>query len=354
MRLTAWMLAAACLAGCTVTLEGAPCYTDANCPGTQHCGREGKCEQGPVPEDLACERAALTLSERTSECLGGPAELWRAYQDVRTLCAAVVAGVKAGRIEYDPMKLEACQQTLRAYRCDDLSADDILVGCAAFNPKQTFGDRCGTSLDCIDGWCDTRTLCPGNCRPIKRLGTTCDASQDRCEKHSRCAGFPSTCGPYPTACNLFSYCDVSRSYCDASGMCAPKATSGACEPSVVYQPCAPRYTCAGPSGGAHACQPAKGEGEPCTPGNNECQILLYCSPGPDSRCTRQPLVGQTCGYHGGEIAYCLNGWCESNTVCRAPLEPGSVCTNAEQCGRWGECRPSDDPMVKVCRATVCG
>ncbi len=62
------LAAAVALAACSVKLEGAPCTSDANCPGQQGCGADGKCTQAaaacpgtaalvnyPPPPSLNCQ-----------------------------------------------------------------------------------------------------------------------------------------------------------------------------------------------------------------------------------------------------------------------------------------------------------
>lgn len=343
--------------GCKWDVAGAPCGSNRECPHQQYCDRQGTCQNGQTPIDYACEQIASALAQRIATCVGGDSPSWLATADATTICQQVVDSVGAGRMTYDEPALEDCKDELASRSCSDIAPSQMLENCAALQPAVVGGQACTGDLDCAGGFCDTSATCPGTCRPYVQENAAC-GSTDRCAPGMECRG--SKCLPWVTEgqpCGGGNgNCEPTQLYCDPTNVCAKRVRSGTCNGLLCWTQirgvqdigttqlncqCAQRFNCVDPGTGA-VCVPAKTLGESCTPGKNECELELACISG---ICAKKPVIGETCGFIGGEYVNCAEGSCRGST-CSNFIALGQSCSNNADCGPSAHCD-------QVCKADRC-
>ncbi|WP_309894897.1 hypothetical protein [Archangium sp.] len=351
------------LAGCTVQVVGAECDDDLHCPSKQRCGPQGRCVEGARAADTLgedCRTAVATLARHADECIRGASGSSLQLVDAETVCDAVTASVRGGRLAYAPEELGACVRAFRTMPCEELTLEDftrggLLARCGAFRPLTAEGGACGGTLDCQGGWCDARASCPGVCRRYVPAGASCDGSVP-CQPGSGCSfGVCRADARLGEPCNFGVRCDpAARLACGADNRCLTRATSGPCQ---TADQCAPGHACVKVSadagaGSARECRPARTQGESCMPGLGECGGLLFCDAATSS-CLPWPQSGQTCGDvegTGTELG-CLGSRCAFGPfftrLCQPYIALGQACSQDLECGPVAACRN------RVCVATWC-
>lgn len=339
-------------------LQFARCDNNDNCPSQQFCDRDHLCHTGETPIDYACEQIATALADRITSCVGGRSDLWLATAQASILCREVVASVGAGRMTYAWRELESCKRELEQRSCTDIYVSQLLEHCTALQPAVAPTQACTGNLDCAGGFCDTSSTCPGLCRAFIAPGGAC-TSADKCEFGSDCTnGHCTKRGKLGDSCGFASTaaCEPTQLFCDGTSHCAARKSSAAsCNPLLCWTAiragqdlglqqlgcsCAQGANCVDYGSGA-GCVAARGLGEACVAGRNDCQLEFACLGGV---CAPQPRLGEPCGLVGGEIVLCAEGRC-SNGVCSQFVTAGQSCGNGD-CGATAHCD-------SVCRADVC-
>lgn len=327
--------------GCTVTVVGAPCDADDNCPRDQHCGEDGACVAGARTPESACLIVGELLARRAQDCFGGQPSTWMKLVDLPALCTAAAASATAGRLDFAPEDFGACQRGVPGLACSLLDAQDVLRGCGAFHGQVQPEGACAHMSDCAGGWCDTAGACPGVCRAYVAAEGDCSVAGSRCAPGTACTdtGSGRVCKPYRKeneACGTVGACEPPNLFCQA-GVCRPKQTSGSCNP--FSSTCATRHVCVD-LGGGYACVPAKVSGETCVAGRLECELGQFC--GAEGKCREWPGPGEDCLLSATELAPCLNGKCElvlgSGMRCQVPTPLGGTCGNENECVTSATCR----------------
>jgi hypothetical protein len=348
--------------GCSVQVVGAPCDDDLQCPREQHCGPARTCEEGARTQDMlveSCRAALVELATRADACFGGTAEGYQQVVDPAVVCASVEAGVRAGRLEFVPDQLAACQRRLRELPCGEAARalDGLLLDeCAAFVPRVQDGAACGSTAECSGGWCKTANTCPGTCTRFIPVGGAC-TPESRCQPGSLCAsGICRRDAGLGESCAAGVRCDPdSNTYCGPESRCVERRTSGAC---TRPEECAAGHVCARTQPelrdqSPRECRPVKSQGEECQPGAQECELLHYCDAG-TRRCRPWPGAGSACGdvNDTGEFALCLGARCALGSffqlICQPYLAPGERCLSDLDCGGAAACRQG------ACTPTWCG
>jgi hypothetical protein len=232
-----------------------------------------------------------------------------------------VAGVKAGRTQYDGNAAAECFDALRAQpwscnqndpsppyppACLQIFKGTGARGAACFH----FGADC-SSAACNDTSCPSDgTCCAGVCddppdtaHPIP-LGGDCSAFTAVCADALSCSASAGslTCVSVPPGLALGQDCNPNSS---TSGYCPSNAK---CEPSSSTL-----------LGGT--CTALPDEGDPCDPAANDCSTSYdYCDPVART-CVPKIAIGQPCpsGYGCVDYANCVSGTCVSQK------RPGETC-----------------------------
>ncbi|MCI0670173.1 MAG: hypothetical protein L0Y64_06910 [Myxococcaceae bacterium] len=354
----AWMGAVAFLwLGCTVQTVGAPCEDDLQCPTGQHCSILATCKEGARSvEQLgeSCTQLMEELVARAGVCHGSPRDASLRAVDAKGMCASLQRSVAEGRLDFVPEQFGACARAARAADCAIVThvawaREGLLAVCPAFVPKVAGGAACSSSAECVDGWCDTKSACPGVCKRYVPAGSPCTA-QDLCAPGSTCVSDECrTDAKLAEACPLFGVQCAADAFCGDGSTCEARKTSGACTARGWdgHAECALGHHCVpvDPQAGADSpreCRPVKELGETCTPGAHECGALLYCDDA-SRTCQSYPGAGAACGnpQRTGETVGCLGtqcsaaGWFEN--ACQ-PYQPSGVgCLTDDACGPGGTC-----------------
>jgi hypothetical protein len=260
-------------------------------------------------------------------------------------CAAVADSVSAGRVKYDPSKLQGCLDQISKVTCADWYGNKV-PQCDALVGTVAGGGECHTYSDCNAGQCNLFASCPSTCLAYVDVNGPCDGKTKLCNPSTtRCDADTLTCVPYNYVdlggvCNgNAAYSNRAVAYCDGTNHCAPLKTSGACEYSFE---CATGYVCAGPQKGT-ACQQAVGLGGSCTPGYEQCIYPGACDASTHTCVERK--VNDPCGQLNlPENQTCVEGSCvyDTNTTgtCVAFRKDGETCgaQGMANCGAASYCR----------------
>jgi hypothetical protein len=171
---------------------------------------EGGASDGPPPTSIAIAdfpgAAADAWCGRVYECcspddrlggtLTGGSQAECRFQVATALTVAFSAArdeADAGRVTYDPGAAATCLADLRAGSCDALRARAAELPCkGALHPAVAVGGACASTLDCVDGFCQTPAepvdagAAAGVCVAHGEVGAACDAD-DACAS-GFCAG----------------------------------------------------------------------------------------------------------------------------------------------------------------------
>lgn len=323
------------LSACVLELDGAPCEQDSNCPRAQWCQLDGTCTSHTPTVAEACELVVEMATRKTASCYGGRVENWRQEIPSPAICEAIARGVAEETLTFTPTTeaIRQCNASVLDRGCEALSVPTALNNCDLFAAAAAAGSPCNTPYDCTDGWCEVTSSCPGSCTAYIEDDQACVAG-DRCRPGSVCAsdGF---CRKYRLpgeACSSELPCDPYLANCNGNpGTCEPKRLSGGCS----LTECAATYRCSPPLFGG-TCNPARAVGEPCTPGQYQCEALSHCS-NVTNQCEPFSTVGDGCGLNfEGEISLCIASRCDGNS-CSNFVAEGQACNNDGECGPMAHC-----------------
>jgi hypothetical protein len=305
-----------------------------------------------------------------SRCDGVPLDYARRLFASDVPCNRFAADIAAHRIAFDGTHGASCLQaigTVLAACGGSTSMQDAAACAGVLTPLVPVGGTCtsfyivGIGEQCQDGaYCKEGAsyACTGVCTARNPLGGACDLISDvrcvpgvTCDSTAKvCVAIPAapgagdTCGaPNQPSCARTFYCD--RTGVDAGagiGVCHARKTSGACASDTE---CAAPIRCAGTT--TKMCAAPKLEGEACTPGAHECDVVSHC--GADGKCTSVgAAIDQPCGTINGESTPCATGdYCDVSLLsnmtgtCHAQKHDGDDCTGglllSECSGDNGHC-----------------
>jgi hypothetical protein len=303
---------------------------------------------GPTLESF-CTSYVDAVCGRLAECNGATAAAWCVVVEKDRLCGEVTASERAGRTRFHGAYADACLTIVASLPCRVVAADsaggELDVLCSeALEGQVTLENPCTADRECmLDSHCDRSALrCPGTCRRLRDANESCDTLNGvRCAVGLSCVS--GTCGLPLTddaGCSESAECE-SGLFCDpflSPPRCAPWRDTGPCREGD--NDCAPRFACTADAG----CAAAKQDGEGCTVGARECNLLLSCVGG---ACQTWGRLGEPCGALApGEEAQCLEGDCISGTCTQ--LDAGAACTTNASCGRGAECLGTPRVCVPRC------
>ncbi len=296
---------------------------------------------------VACAGIVGAIQSGFANCAGGPQAGWAAYFPADLTCARIEKSVSLGQEDFDGSKVQDCIQGLTQTSCSVYAQvfGRILAGefdfywltCPAFAPRVTSGGACSFDWDCVGGWCDTHSTCPGVCTSLKQPNTACGPG-DRCVAGTTCAsaecvGYAGSGAPCGGA---NPPCEPSQLYCGPSSTCIPRQTSGSC---TSGSQCALKYDCVGPAG-TTTCQPQAQESGDCSV--ESCELFTYCSA--VKKCRIWPSNGQLCN------AICLAQCCSALLAgtCSDCPPAGSHCNWFFDCPPLTYCASN-----QTCRPYIC-
>ncbi|HEX5101384.1 MAG TPA: hypothetical protein VFV94_17855 [Polyangiaceae bacterium] len=256
-----------------------------------------------------------------------------------TTAAQIGAGISAGTIVYDPVRVAACVATIRDLPCDAAwpRGFECPGGVDGTVPS---GGSCSYDLECAgDAYC--ADACPGICVPRGRVGDVCGLGV-QCTAGTHCLTSQldgSRCSPLHgegESCNGICRgalaCELHQG---AQNVCVARRFVGLGEPcDATFAICAGELVCAealDAEPGQRICLPKVGSGVACRfatpsmcPDGEECSL-----PGgtaAEGTCMPTPGPGDAC--EPGTCRISLN--CVAKR-CRALFENGEACTSNAQC-----------------------
>lgn len=251
----------------------------------------------------------------------------------------IEGSVDAGTIVYNGDTAADCLREMQERLCDGTWGRAVggIESCRnVLQPTLAEGQRCASSFECVDSFCDTRLTCGERvCTAFSPCGTErclsgeyCDQAQMRCESRK----------PEGAACN-FGQCD-SFYACDAveGGTCVPWGTLGQGAGCVIEQSCGVGLMCHPDD---RICVPVTfgGTGADCgVRGGEHCEPGLSCRVpnGSDTGQCGEPLAqGASCRSTAG----CADGLiCDvwADDTCEPERPAGAVCQSGAQCAS-GSC-----------------
>ena len=298
-------------------------------------------EVATITLQVACEKSVqCRLYPNVAQCMGAQLSGWE----------QAIAGVKAGRTQYDGNAAAECFNALRAQppACNWTEANTNPPACTqVFQGMGARGARCFPSgADCISSRCTNwscssdLSCCPGTCgdppdtaHPIP-LGGDCSALTAVCAHGLRC-DHSSTSGT----------CVSAPPHLSAGQDCNPNDPSvGDCWNNTKCKPSSSAL------GGT--CTPLPKEGEPCDLEAYACDSWYdYCDP-VAGKCMPMIAVGQPCpsGYGCVSYAGCVSGTCVSKTGLGEACDDGAVlypCMGFLLCDK-GVCTVPTELSARVC------
>jgi hypothetical protein len=295
---------------------------------------------------VACGSILNAIQTRFADCVGGAAEGWQAYFPSDLACAGIEGSVALGYEDFDSTKVSNCTQAQTQTPCstyvqifDEATAGQFNffnLACSAFTPRVAAAGNCDFDWDCIGGWCDTRSKCPGSCTSLIGQGAVCDPNNDRCAPGTLCGGSPSKCLPFLTAgaaCGGGNDvpCEPSQYYCNSTCMQRVQA-GGACD--GMSNQCVQGTTCIGPAGSSTCQQDVTAGGDCSTTSNSarsNCQLFTFCD-ATAKKCALWPKDGSRC------LLVCLAQCCTGLSC--SPCPAGGNGCNMGPLGLF-ECAPLD-------------
>ena len=289
---------------------------------------------------------------------------------IRNSTFALLQGeIDAGKVTYDPSKIQACLDSLRAGSCAQMLERDSPVCLAALDGTVELGGACTFNEDCQGkALCKSSSgTCPGQCAPLLAAGQACTQDSD-CQDGLQCSSETSLCvqpasdgqaceyGSPPCGPGLL--CMGKDDSKKTSGICKTPtetfsaANGSACDPTVgllcqIGSACVADSYSLTPISIQWLCVPAGSyaAGAACKPGlPDACAGGSYCQTGPgigalSGTCTSLPAAGQACA---SGLIQCQPGAVCVSSLCQNLAANGVSCTGdgacySGHCGTSGGC-----------------
>jgi hypothetical protein len=291
------------------------------------CAACSASDPAPVPLEDFIARDLQARCEFQVKC-GGAADMdaCAAHLTSGSLSATELAGLQAGRIQYDGKQARACFDAIAARSCEVSTASYELSPAAClkmFHGSLHGGASCADSMECISQNCVKpscqEACCTGTCQgdappALANIGESC----------------------------AFNEC-AQGGFCDSTQTCAPAKRSGeACDPDAVL-PCGEGLSCLLSS---KQCGRRPGLGEPCN--DDGCRDLYaHCSP-TTGTCVMEGVLGDPCTL--GAVDQCTRLYvCGPDHRCSAGLALGAPCGKFDRCAGPGAfCDIADNATMGVC------
>jgi hypothetical protein len=247
--------------------------------------------------------------------------------------AALIAAVKAGKVQYDGNKARECLNELIGTTCDrrqffgtrnqPLACSETFMGTVGDAGMCAMDEEC-ISQDCVLPTCPVDQCCAGMCMgaaaPVRSdIGGACQSTSDclhgYCDATLTCAAFLAD----GAACTSSTACD--SDFCNQT--CQPLVASGAA--------CTSAQECQNLGETCRSDTMTCGQGAPlnatCT-GVSDCASLLYCDPTAHV-CMARPKVGESCATIGScaDSSYCDM----TSKLCTARKADGAMCQSQTEC-----------------------
>jgi hypothetical protein len=249
-----------------------------------------------------------------------------------------------GTATWNADRAAACLAWLGELPCDALDFDPEPSPFEALHPEcrrlidgmVSPSSACHIDEECLGGWCNTRTSCPGTCTATLPLGAGCSEPAE-CGPSAACSATTRTCvAAVPEfEGNEGDSCGGTGRWCAVGLRCDPYA--GTCQPyldegdsCVVLNSCAPGLDCV-----ADRCARVTltSEEDAICGGTTACDPLAHLGCEPTSSaasfCRAAGEAGDECGRDGS--AACREGLACSGRVCLALRPNGAPCIDAIQC-----------------------
>jgi hypothetical protein len=254
--------------------------------------------------------------------------------------------ISAGRVLYDPERLEECLEGIAALECDVLTHTFPEPCVAVLDGNVKLGEECVITADCEGAAFCASDSCPSNCTALLGVGKSC-SGDDQCGDGLDCSGgkciAPAAAGDEcgadsGKACALGLNCkgatDTVVGSCVTNSVVQVGDEGDVCEPGGEL--CKDGLSCVFDGGNGFVCEKAVGAGAACHLGlPGQCPNDEYCDATEvtaASTCRELPSAGEEC---------VLNGLCKGGLVCIA--DGGSntchaIADNGSECASDAACR----------------
>jgi len=254
--------------------------------------------------------------------------------------------ISAGRVLYDPARLEECLEGIAALACDVLTHTFPEPCVAVLDGTVELDHECVITADCEGpAFCATDS-CPSHCTALLGVGASC-SGDDQCGDGLDCSG-----GKCAAAAQAGEECGgESGKFCalglncrgatdTETGSCVTNAEvqvgdeGDVCEPGGAL--CKDGLSCVFDGGTGFRCEPAVSSGGACHLGlPGQCPNDEYCDATEvtaASTCRKLPSADQAC---------VLNGLCKGGLVCVSNSNTcHALADNGGECIADGACRSS--------------
>ncbi|MBU1069733.1 hypothetical protein KJ975_09230 [Myxococcota bacterium] len=132
--------------------------------------------------------------------------------------ADMIAAVNEGTIVYDAEKGYACVEAMKALACDEFGDLEPEACNGTFTGTIDDNGECFLNEECVSGYCNTETACPGTCEPAVATGDACD-STDQCVTGAKCV--LGECAVFTTPLTTGQDCDPDEDWCATGLYCNP-------------------------------------------------------------------------------------------------------------------------------------
>lgn len=293
--------------------------------------------------------------------------------------------VSAGRVVFNAGQAQGCLEAIGGLGCPayadafDVSALNPPACRAALRGNIATGASCYGTNECVDGFCDLSSECPGTCVAYAESGDACSdgpcdpsmscikgkcaarlasgtpcTSNGDCQTEFFCSGKSHKCtnyglGSVGSTCATIDDC-AQGSYClyqSGIGTCTAQVQAGAnCgedvdHVAVVDSECAQGLICARYSynstrkvAAPGICAVPSDVGGPCIAikstlaGNTGCLSGLVCQAG---LCAIPPTSGKCVDDPAGPQCDARAAYCDAGGTCRVLLNKGKACADSLQC-----------------------
>jgi hypothetical protein len=255
------------------------------------------------------------------------------------------SSISAGRVLYDPERLEECLEGIAALECDVLTQTFPAPCTAVLDGNVAVGEECVITADCEGSAFCASDSCPSKCTALLAEGTSCSGS-DQCGDGLDCSGGECIAaaqsggecgGGSGKACALGLNCkgatDTEVGTCVANAEIQVGDAGDVCEPGGEL--CKDGLSCVFDGGTGFHCEAAVSAGGACHLGlPGQCPSDEYCDATEvtaESTCRKLPGAGEDCVLNGlckGGLVCVADG---GSNVCHAVADNGGECVSNATC-----------------------
>ncbi len=132
--------------------------------------------------------------------------------------ADMIAAVNEGTVLYDGEKGYSCIEAMKALPCDEFGDREPEACIGVFTGTIADDGECFLNEECVSGYCNTDTTCPGTCEAAVAAGDACTQT-DECVTGAKCV--LDECTVFTAPVTAGNPCDADEDWCAEGLFCHP-------------------------------------------------------------------------------------------------------------------------------------